>query len=156
MYGRTYNAVISGTASPAAAFDLFEINAAAAKPFRLLRLRLGQTSEPTTEEEQLALTIRTGYTSSGSGGSAAASPAPTNPSDSAAGATFESMNTTQASGGSPVICYEDVWNIRAGCDIAWAPEEAPECVGGGRLVIQSGAPADAVTIRGTATIMELG
>jgi hypothetical protein len=154
MAGRTYTVPISGVASPAAAFDLWELVAAAGKPLRLLRLRIAQTSEPTTEEEQIPITIQRGFTSSGSGGSAP-TPAPTNPSDAAAGFTAETMNTTQASTSGTVL-FEDAWNTRAGYDMAFSPEENIELTGGQRLVVQSGAPADAVTIRGTALVEELG
>lgn len=154
MNGRMYTVPISGVASPAAAFDLFEFVAAAGKPIRLRRLRLAQTSEPTTEEEQIPITITRGYTVSGSGGSAP-TPAPLGPSDAAAGFTAETMNTTQANTSGTVL-VEDAWNTRAGLDLAFAPDEAPETTGGQRLVVASGAPTDAVTIRGTAWVEELG
>lgn len=153
--GRVYTVVISGTASPAAAFDLFEFNPNSAKPIRIRRIRIAQTSEPTTEEEQLGLTIQRGHSTSGSGGSAP-TPRPLTSTDAAAGFTAETMNTTQATGGTPVVLVEDAWNTRAGCDIAFAPEECPEAVNGERLVIQSTAPADAVTIRATVWVEELG
>jgi hypothetical protein len=152
--GRIYTVVISGVASPAAAFDFLEAVAAAGKPIRICRIRIAQTSEPTTEEEQLALTIVRGFTVSGSGGSAP-TPAPVNPSDAAAGFTAETMNTTQANTSGTVV-FEDAWNTRSGYDMAFAPEEGPGATGGQRLVIQSSAPADAVTIRATIWIEELG
>lgn len=154
MVGRMYTVVLAA-ASPAAAFDLLELVGAAAKPIRLRRLRFGQTSEATTEEEQLGLTIQRGHTTSGSGGSAP-TPRPLNSTSPAAGFTAEVMNTTQATGGSPVVLFEDVANMRAGYDMAFAPEEAPEAVNGERLVVQITAPADAVSMRGTAWVEELG
>lgn len=155
MKGRVYTVPISGVASPAAvAFDLWEFVPTAAKPIRLLRIRLAQTSEPTTEEEQIALTIRRANTTSGSGGSAP-TPTPLNSVDPAAGFTAETMNTTIATAGSPVVVVEDAWNTRSGCDLAFSPEEGPEAVNGERLVVASGATADAVTIRGTAWVLEL-
>jgi hypothetical protein len=153
--GRVYTVSIPGTASPAAAFDLFELVPATAKPIALLRLRIAQTSEPTSEEEQLGLTITRGTTSSGSGGSTPAA-VPVCSTDAAAGFTPETMNTTQASGGTPVTLFEDAWNTRAGVDIAFAPEEGLNAVNGERLVVKSAAPADAVTIRATLWFMELG
>ena len=155
MKGRIYSVVISGTASPAAAFDLFEVTPAAGKPVRLLRIHIAQTSEPTSEEEQLALTVQRAHSTSGSGGSAP-TPRPMNSSNAAAGFTAEVMNTTQATGGSPVVLLESAWNTRAGLDLAFAPEEAPEAAGSERIVVQSSAPADAVTIRGTLWVEELG
>lgn len=155
MLGRMYTVVISGTASPAAAFDLFEVNPNSAKPVRIRRIRIGQTSEPATEEEQLALTIQRAHSTSGSGGSAP-TPRPLNSTNTAAGFTAEVMNTTQATGGSPVILFEDSWNTRAGYDMPFAPEESPEAVNAERIVLQSSAPADAVTIRATLWIEEMG
>ncbi len=61
-----------------------------------------------------------------------------------------------ASGGSPVVLFEDAWNTRAGFDMSFAPEEGPEAVNAERIVVQSGAPADAVTIRATFWVEELG
>ena len=77
------------------------------------------------------------------------------PSDAAAGYTAETMNTTIASAGTAVNLVEDAWNTRAGYDMAFAPEEAPECINGVLLVIRSAAPADAVTIRATVWVEEL-
>lgn len=155
MTGRMYTVVISGVASPVAAFDFLELNPAAAKPVRIRRIRIAQTSEPTTEEEQLAITIQRGHTTSGSGGSAP-TPRPLNSTTPVAGFAAETMNTTQATAGTPVVLFEDAWNTRAGLDMAFAPEEAPEAVNAERLVIQSSAPADAVTIRATVWVEELG
>lgn len=155
MIGRMYTCVIDGTASPATAFDLFEFVPAAAKPIRIRRIRIAQTGEPTAEEEQLGIRILRGHTSSGSGG---ATPAlvPLKSTDSAAGFTPEAMNTTVASGGTPVQLLSDAWNTRAGYDMAFAPEEAPMAVNGERLVINSTAPADAITIRATVWVEEQG
>lgn len=155
MTGRMYTVVIEGVASPAAAFDFFELNAAAEKPIRIRRIRIAQTSEPTTEEEQLSLSIIRAQSTSGSGGSTP-TPQPLNQTDPAAGFAAETMNTTVATGGSPKTLATDAWNTRAGYDMAFAPEECPESVNGTRLVVTSGAPADAVTIRATLWVEELG
>jgi len=153
--GRVYTITISGVASPAAAFDFVEISPAANKPVRIRRIRIAQTSEPTTEEEQLAITVVRGHTTSGSGGDTTPDGGALSPSDAAAGYTAETMNTTIASAGTAVNLVEDAWNTRAGYDMAFAPEEAPECINGVLLVIRSAAPADAVTIRATVWVEEL-
>lgn len=155
MSGRVYTVPISAVASPAAAFDLFEFNPASAKPIELIRIRLGQTSEPTTEEEQLRITVKRAQSTSGSGGSAP-TPAPLNSTNTAAGFAAETMNTTVATGGSPITVFDDVMNIRAGYDMAFAPDECPEAVNGERLVVTCSAPADAVTFSGTAWVKERG
>lgn len=154
-HGRMYTISISGVASPAAAFDFLEISPAANKPVRIRRIRIAQTSEPTTEEEQLAITIIRGHTTSGSGGDTTPDGGPLSSSDATAGYAAETMNTTIASAGTAVNLVEDAWNTRAGYDMAFAPEEAPECINGVLLVIRSGAPADAITIRGTVWVEEL-
>ncbi len=155
MTGRMYTVCISGVASPAAAFDLLEISPATNKQIRLRRIRIAQTSEPTTEEEQLALTVVRGHTTSGSGGDTTPDGGKLADSDSAAGYTAETMNTTIASAGTAVNLIEDAWNTRAGYDMAFAPEEAPECINGVLLVVRSSAPADAITIRATFWVEEV-
>ncbi|MEO8484165.1 MAG: hypothetical protein ABI634_18280 [Acidobacteriota bacterium] len=152
---RMYTVVISGVASPAAAFDFFELVAAADKPIAVHRIRIAQTSEPTTEEEQLALTIKRAQSTSGSGGSTP-TPVPVIPNDAAAAFTAETMNTTVATGGSPVTVFEDAMNTRAGYDMAFAPEERPMTTNAaGRLVLTCSAPADAITFRATIWVAEL-
>lgn len=151
-----YTVPIVATASPAAAgFDLWEVNPAAAKPIRILRIRLAQSSEPTSEEEQSGLVIFRAHTTSGSGGTAP-TPTPLRSTMGAAGFTAEVMNTTQATGGSPVTVFSDVWNSRSGYDMAFAPEECPEAVNAERLVVASAGFADAVTLWGTLWVEELG
>jgi hypothetical protein len=155
MHGRVYTICISGIASPAATFDFLEISPATNKPVRLRRIRIAQTSEPTTEEEQLALTVIRGHTTSGSGGDTTPDGGVLSSSDTAAAYTAETMNTTIASAGTAVNLIEDAWNTRAGYDMAFAPEEAPECINGVLLVVRSGAPVDAVTIRATFWVEEV-
>jgi hypothetical protein len=156
MHGRMHTVTISGVASPAAAFDFLEIVPAAAKPIKIRRIKITQTSEASNAEEQLAVTIIRGHATSGSGGDTTPDGGPLNSTTPAAGYTAETMNTTIASTGSPINLIEDTWNTRAGADIAFAPEECPEAVNGERLVIRSSAPNDAVTIRATFWIEELG
>lgn len=151
--GRMYTVVIDGVASPAAAFDLLELNAAADKPIALVRTRISQSSEPTTEEEQIGVSAKRGATTSGSGGSAA-TPQPCNPGDPAASFTAEIMNTTQATGGSPVTLDVDTMNTRQGHDLPAAPEEIFKANSSTRLVLLCNAPADAVTFRATFWIWE--
>lgn len=155
MQGRMYSVTISGVASPAAAFDFVEVSPAANKPVRLRRVIIAQTSEPTTEEEQLALTVVRGHTTSGSGGDTTPDGGKMSPGDANASYTAETMNTTIASAGTGVNLVEDAWNTRAGRDLALAPEEAPCCINGELLVVRSAAPADAVTIRATFWFEEL-
>lgn len=154
--GRMSTVTISGVASPAAAFDFLELVGAAAKPVRITRILIAQTSEPTTEEEQLALTVVRGHATSGSGGDTTPDGGALVSTDTTPGYTAETMNTTIASTGTPVNLVEDAWNTRAGRDLALSPEESPWAVNGERIVVRSSAPADAVTIRATFFIEEEG
>lgn len=156
MSGRISTVTISGVASPAAAFDFLEVVPAAAKPVRLLRILIAQTSESTSEEAQIALTVNRGHTTSGSGGDTTPDGGMLVSTDTAIGYVAETMNTTIASAGTAVNLVEAAWNTRAGIDLAFSPEEAPEAVNGERLVIRSAAPTSAVTIRATFWIEEQG
>jgi hypothetical protein len=154
--GRTYTVPISGVASPAAPFDLWEFVPASNKPIAIMRIVIAQTGEPTTEEEQLALQIVSGHTTSGSGGGTP-TPSRAAKTDTAAGFTAETMNTTIASGGTAETFGDMAWNTRAGVDIPFSGEEAFQSSAAERVVIRCPvAPADAVTIRGTVWVMELG
>jgi hypothetical protein len=67
------------------------------------------------------------------------------------------MNTTIASTGSPITLASMAWNTRAGIDIAFAPDEAPAAVNAERICVRCPtAPADAVTIRATLWVEEMG
>lgn len=155
MNTREYTITISGVASPATSFDFLEVSPAANKPVMLRRIYIAQTSEPTTEEEQLALTVIRGYTSSGSGGDTTPDGGALTPGEAAYSFTAETMNTTVATTGTPVNLVEAAWNTRAGLDLAFSPEEAPVCINGVLLCVRSSAPADAVTIRATFWLAEI-
>jgi hypothetical protein len=150
-----YTVTIAAVASPAAAFDLFEFNPAAEKPILLHRIRIDQITETAADEEKLGLTIQRAHSTSGSGGG---TPTARPCVHGAAAASFavETMNTTQATGGSPLSLMEDAWNTRSGYDMAFSPEERIGSVNGVRLVLQCTAPADAVTIRATVWVEEQG
>lgn len=150
---RSYSVVIQGVASPAAQFDMFEINAAASKPVYITRLLITQRGEPTNEEEQIAVTINRGHTTSGSGGTAP-TPQPLIDGDAASLFTAEVMNTTIASLGTALNLVETAWNTRAGMDLPFAPEERPSITGGGRLVVRVAAPADAITVHAAIFLLE--
>lgn len=151
---RMYTVVVSAVASPAAAFDLFEFTAGTNKPIQLRRLIITQTSEPTTEEEQIRVSVIRGYTTSGSGGSAP-TPVPLDGNDAAAGFTAETMNTTVASTGTALTAVEVAFNSRAGLDLPFAPDEGPRCLASERMVVRVAAPADAITFVATAHVAEL-
>jgi hypothetical protein len=156
MAGRMYTVVISGAPTGTIVMDLLELNPSSTKPIRIRRLRIAQTSEAMSEEEQVPLTIVRGHTTSGNGGTGFdVTPAPLTSGIPGASFTAEAMNQTQASGGSPVVLLEEAWNTRAGLDLAFSSEEAPSSVNE-RLVVRSGGQTDAITVRATFWIEELG
>lgn len=143
--------------SVSASQDLFEITAAAGKPLRILKLKLHQTSDKQdAEEEILTLAVKTGATSSGSGGTAP-TPQPVKGSIGAASFTAEVNNTTKASGGTIVTKDIDGWNVRAPFSYPWTPETTIEVAGGERATVELvSTPADALTMSGTLYVEEIG
>ena len=80
-----------------------------------------------------------------------------NPTDAAAGFTAEVNNTTIASAGTSVVLWADAFNVRAGYQLWFPPRVTPETSGTLLLVVRlAGAPADAITLSGSAVIEELG
>lgn len=158
MNGRIYT-VSFGATSISAAQDAFEFSPADDKPIELVGLEFAQTGVADVgdaAEELLRFSIIRGHATSGSGGSAA-TPRPVKRSDGAAGFAAEVNNTTVASAGTGVTMHEGAFNVRVGY-INWWPEgtEIEASQGDTTLVIRFPAPADAITISGTAYIREVG
>jgi hypothetical protein len=112
--GREYSAELNLSTAITAQVDIFEILAAAGKPFELLGFSLSQTSEVgDTQEEQLELVLKyvTGAPTSGTGGGTSTF-RPKLPNDTAAGATIETGNTTKLTGGTSVTWARLSWNVR--------------------------------------------
>lgn len=157
MYGRVYTVVFSAVAVTAQQ-DLFEIVAAAGKPCVILGWDLSQSSEVgDAQEEGLALLLKSGQTTSGSGGSAP-TPQPVNPTDAAAGFSAEVNNTTKASAGTISTRYSSSWNVRATPMPYMLPERMQFVIPGGvRATIElATTPADSITMSGTLWVLELG
>lgn len=159
MLGRVYTVPLQLTAFTVQ-IDLFDIAPADDKPVELHALYLGQSTElGDTAEEQLGIQIIRGFATVGSGGSSVTA-TPVNPSDSAAGATCRTGDTTVAvvGGGTTTHIHADTWNVRAPYQIIWTPECRPQCTQGQtRIVIRlTGAPADSITIAGTLYFGETG
>ena len=155
MSGRMYSVVFSAVAASLAQ-DLFELIPAANKPIEIVGIELGQTSDAgDAADEILQISIIRGFTSGGSGGSAA-TPTPMGPNDTAAGFTAEVNNTTVATTGTTTTLQTGAWNVRAGY-INWFPEEArPQCSAANTsIVVRQTAPADAITMSGTLYVREL-
>ncbi len=155
--GRIYTVTIAATAVTAQV-DLFEIRPADDKPCEVIGLFLGQhTDVGDAAAESLDFSVIRGFTSSGSGGSTP-TPTPLSRSDTAAGFSAETLNTTLANTGTTVTPFADVWNLQAGYAL-WLPEGCEWGVtqADTSLVVRTGrAPADSVTVSATLVVREQG
>jgi hypothetical protein len=140
------------------AVDLFEIRPVSNKPVEVLGLFIGQSSDVgDAAAEILPYTVIRGFTTSGSGG-ATPTPAPLNRSDSAAGFSAETCNTTAATTGTTVTLHADTFHIAAG-EKLWLPEgcEWEASAADTSLVVRlAAAPADSLTMSGTLYVREQG
>lgn len=156
MLGRIYSASFSGSAQTAQV-DFFEINAASSKIVELLELHLSQLSEVAdAAEEMLLVLIKSGQTTTGSGGSTPTA-VPRQLGDAAYTGTVETMNTTKATGGTIVTHEAHNWNIRVPLQRIWIPETTIIIPPSGRLTVELGTtPADSITFAGTCLFREVG
>lgn len=140
-----------------ASVDLSEIVAAAGKPCLILGYDIGQTSDVgDAAEEILALTIKSGQTTSGSGGSSV-TPAPTDPVGGvAASFAAEQANTTKASGGTIVTHVTLPWNVRQPDRVLFSPEQQIMVGAGRRATLEIPAAVDPLTIAGQLWVQEIG
>lgn len=154
MLGRIYAVTFSAVAVTGQ-FDPLEITPADDKPCELIGWHIGQTSDAgDAQDEQLQIAVIRGHTTSGSGGSAA-TPAPVNPNDAAAGFAAEVTNTTIASVGTTATLFASAFNVRMGSDV-WLPEEVRPRASQAQttLVVRISAPADSLTVSGVFWIRE--
>lgn len=154
--GRMYTVVFSGVAVTAQQ-DFFEIVAASGKPCTIHSIYVEQSSDAgDAQDESLQWAIKSGQTTSGSGGSAP-TPQPTNATDAAAGLTAEVNNTTKASAGTISTHHSGAFNVRAGLQYRPTPEERFTITGGRRLTVELlTTPADSLTMSGTIYVEEHG
>lgn len=154
--GRVYTINFAAVAVTAQQ-DLFELVAAAGKPFRILGWSLSQSTEVgDAAEEGLAIVLKSGQTTSGSGGSTP-TPVPLNVTDAAAGITAETNNTTKASAGTIVTHYADNWNVRQPYTVILPDRMQPEIAGGRRCTLElATTPADSITMSGWIAVEEMG
>ena len=153
---RTYT-VQFGAVAVSAAQDLFELTAAAGKDIELVAISLTQsTNLGDANEKELQVAIKSGQTTSGSGGSAP-TPVPLGVTDAAAGFAAEVNNTTKASAGTIVTHFYSDWNTRM--PFIWIlPEDMrPHMTGSRRMTIELvNAPAASTTMSGTIWVREFG
>ena len=116
----------------------------------------GGGSDRDAQDEQLAIQIKAGSTTTGSGGTTP-TPVPTDFGDAASGATTKVNNTTKATAGTIVTLHSDAFNVRAGWQYRPTPEERIVIRGARRLTVELGTtPADSITFSGTLYFREIG
>lgn len=151
--GRIYTVVFEEVAVTAAQ-DLWEIVAPADAVVILQKVTVSQSSDAgDSADEQLNILFHLGSTSGSGGSTPTARPRQTG--SPAFGGTIETNNTTQSTEGNQLEA--ESWNIRNG--YVWLPTPDDEIVisPSDTLIIElQTAPADSLTMSGTATIQELG
>jgi hypothetical protein len=154
--GRIYSVSFTSVVASAQQ-DLFEVAAAAGKPVEMLGFVLSQSTEVgDAQEEGLSILVKTGATTTGSGGTAATA-VPRVTGDTAFGGTAKVNNTTKATAGTIVVMDSFNWNVRAPFPWWWTPETTFTVIGGGRMTIElATTPVDAITLSGTLYMRELG
>ena len=154
---RTYTVQFNAVAVVAAQ-DLFEIVAHASRIAKIIAFGLSQyTDVGDAQEELLSILLKSGQTTSGSGGSSY-TPIALDPANTvAAGFTAEVNNTAKASTGTIVTHYPTAWNVRSPLDII-LPEPMQVILPAGRRATLElvGAPADSLTMNGYMVVEELG
>ena len=156
MPGRVYSAQVNGSAQTAQV-DFFEIVAASDGVVELLEFGISQLSEVAdAAEEMLLVLVKTGSTTSGSGGSSP-TVVPRQLGDSAFGGTVEAMNTTKATSGTIVTHMAVNWNIRVPFEKVFTPETTIIVNPSTRLTIElATTPADSVTFAAYVVFREIG
>lgn len=154
--GRIYTVPFAAVAVTAQQ-DFFEIVAPADAVVLVHDICLTQVSEVgDAAEEGLALLMKSGSTTSGSGGSTV-TPVPKELGDAAFGGTAEANNTTKATAGTIVTHAAWNWNIRIPFEKIFTPETRPVLSPSRRWTLElATTPADSVTISGFVTIEEIG
>lgn len=153
MKGHVYSASFGAVGVATTAQDFFQLLAAAAVPFELISVRIGQDSDAAdAQAEMLRVSIaRTDFTINGSGGSVP-TPRPHSFASPAASIVAEANNTTVSTVQTVII--EDVFNVQAGWLYMPVPEERIYCPGGvtsGIIINMPEAPADSLDMSGTIT-----
>lgn len=159
--GRMYSATFAAVAVTADQ-DLFEIVAPADAVVAIHGWGVSQSSDVGDAAEECAnLVLRTGMTTSGSGGGAF-TPIPRSLGDAAFGGTCEINNTTPASTGTIVNHDARAVNLRVGADV-WYPPEARVIVSPSARACLTAAsftagtdPADSLTMSGWIVFEEIG
>ncbi len=152
---RLYTVQFNGVAATAQQ-DLFEITAPSAGTVVLHAIELSQTTElGDVQEEQLSILLKSGQTTTGSGGTTP-TPVPLAFGDAAAGSTTKVNNTTKATAGTIVTHAAWAWNVRTEFIKLFTPEMRPILRPSRRLTVElATTPADSITLNGTLWFEEL-
>ena len=152
-----YTAVFSAVAVTAQQ-DLFEVTAPATGLVVLYELMITQSTEVgDAQEEGLAILLKRGATTSGTGGTQAITPPPVSFGDPAFSGVVDINNTTKATAGTIVTLASWNWNVRVPFQIIWLPETRPMLSPSQRCTIElATTPADAITMSGVFTYESLG
>lgn len=137
-------------------YDLFELVPADDRPIELVALFLGNKSEVAdAQDEMLAISIITDYTTSSNGTST--TPRPLDSRDGAAGFTAETVGSTVATAGTPITVHVDTFNVRAGYQLILPEIMRPKVDQGdtAMYIRLTTAVADDLTLSGTAYVREL-
>lgn len=143
------------TGGNSAAVDLAEVNAAATASLMWMGFNIFQTSDVgDAAEEIVKLRGITGYSTSGSGGSAV-TPKPTVVGGAAAVFTAEHQNTTKATGGTANEVGAWGWNVRAPYVHSFTEQEQIWLPAATRLIFEMSQAADSLTVEGELLFQEL-
>ena len=151
-----YTVVFSAVAVTAQQ-DLFEIVSAATQITIVHDLTLTQSTEiGDAMEEGLSILVKSGQTTTGSGGTTPTA-IPRLFLGSAYAGTPKVNNTTKATAGTIVTHHAWNWNVRVPFQYIWTPETRPIISPSRRFTIElATTPADSITISGTLTIESIG
>jgi hypothetical protein len=154
--GRLYTVQFNAVAVTAQQ-DFFEINAPADSVVVVHEIALSQVSEVgDAQEEGLAILLKQGATTSGSGGTAPTAN-PVELGDAAFGGTAEVNNTVKATSGTIITQRAWNWNIRVPFEKVFTPETRPKISPSARLTVElATTPADSITMSGHMVIEEVG
>lgn len=140
----------------AANVDLCEVTAASTKPLVILGYDIAQTSDVgDAAEEILMLSIKSGQTVSGSGGSSS-TPVAVDTANAAASFVAEQANTTKANTGTIVEHAAFGWNVRIPDRVMFTQEQQILLVAARRATLEIPAAADSLTITGSLWCQEIG
>ena len=138
--------------------DLLELVGHASRPYVILEVHLSQVTEvQDAQMEQLSILLKSGQTTSGTGGNAATPVNNEQPGGASAGFTAETFNTTKASAGTIVQHDRWNWNVLGPLDIIFTDENKKLMGAGRRATLElATTPNDSITIGGYAVVQEIG